>query len=106
MARAIRYHSAFDSDVVHAAAWYDQRQEGLGSDFVVRVHKTVSELIKDPERHSVVDFGIRYWPVRRFPYVVFYDFTDSEILILGVMHTSQYSQKWRARSDPTVPPEC
>lgn len=97
MARSIRYHSAFDSDVVRAAEWYDDRQLGLGSDLVARVRKAVAELIQDPERRSAVNFGIRYWPVERFPYVVFYDFTDSEILVLGVLHTAQDSEKWRAR---------
>ena len=97
MARSIRYHSGFDSDVIHAAAWYDERQPGLGSDFLARVRRTVSELIKDPRRRSAVDLGIRYWPVKRFPYVVFYDFTDTEIMVLGVMHTSQDSEKWQAR---------
>jgi hypothetical protein len=97
MARSIRYHPAFASDVVQAAAWYDERQSGLGTDFVARVQNAVSDLIKAPQRRSRVDFGIRYWPVTRFPYVVFYDFTDSEILVLGVMHTSQNYEKWRAR---------
>ena len=40
---------------------------------------------------------MHYWPVGRFPYVVFYDFTDNEIVVLGVMHTSQDAEKWRAR---------
>jgi len=95
MARSIRYHPAFTSDVVQAAAWYDERQPGLGTDFVVRIQKAVSELSESPKRRSPVDFGIRYWPVTRFPYVVFYDFTDSEILVLGVMHASQDYEKWR-----------
>ena len=94
MARALRYHPLFDSDVLCAAEWYDGRQPNLGSDFVVRVRRAVDELIADPERRTSIDFGVRYWPVQRFPYVVFYDLTQSELLILGVMHTSQESDKW------------
>jgi hypothetical protein len=51
-------------------------------------------MIADPDRRTSADYGVRYWPVERFPYVVFYDLTDSELLVLGVMHTSQESRKW------------
>jgi len=97
MARSVRYHPDFDSDVLAAAEWYDERQLGLGSDFVVRVQNATLALIADPARRSAVDYGLRYWPVERYPYVVFYDFTDAEVLLLGVMHTSQQPDKWNSR---------
>lgn len=97
MARSLRYHPLFDSDVLDAAEWYDGRQPNLGSDFLARVRKAVNRLIADPERRTSVDFGVRYWPVERFPYVVFYDVTESEVLVLGVMHTSRDPKKWLSR---------
>lgn len=97
MARAIRYHPEFQSDAVQAAAWYDERKPGLGADFLRHVRSAVTELGQAPERRSAIDFGIRYHPLKRFPYIVFYDFTAKEILVLGVMHTSQDAAKWRIR---------
>jgi plasmid stabilization system protein ParE len=97
MARSIRYHPDFYTDVLGAAQWYDERQTELGNDFVTRVRKAASDLIADPGRRTPMEYGMCYWPIGRFPYVVFYDFTKSEIIILGVMHTSQQPEKWRAR---------
>jgi len=97
MARSVRYHPLFDSDVLSAAEWYDGRQPNLGTDFIARVRKAADELIDHPERRTPIDYGVRYWPVERFPYVVFYDLTESEVLMLGVMHTSQDSGKWLSR---------
>lgn len=97
MGRSLRYHPLFGFDVLNAAEWYDERQPNLGSDFVVRVRRAVDELIEDPDRRTSKDYGVRYWPVQRFPYVVFYDLTELELLILGVMHTSQESNKWLSR---------
>ncbi len=97
MARSLRYHPLFDSDVLDAAEWYDGRQPSLGPDFLARVRKAVNQLITDPQRRTSVDFGVRYWPVGRFPYVVFYDVTESEVLVLGVMHTSRDPKKWLSR---------
>ncbi len=97
MDRSLRYHPLFEADVLNAAQWYDERQETLGSDFVVRVRSAVEQLIADPERRAPIDYGICYWPVKRFPYVVFIELTGAELLILGVMHTSQDAEKWIAR---------
>lgn len=95
-ARSLRYHPLFDSDVLNAAEWYDERQPNLGADFLGRVRKAVDQMVADPDRRTVVDYGVRYWPVERFPYVAFHELTETEVLVLGVMHTSQESQKWLA----------
>ena len=97
MARTTRYHPDFDSDVLSSAEWYDGRNPTLGQDFVERVRLATTRIIEDPERRSPVEYGLRYWPVERFPYVVLYDVTASEVLLVGVMHTSQQPQKWIAR---------
>jgi hypothetical protein len=93
----LRSHPPIDTDLLDGADWYDARQPCLGADFVVRVRKAVDQLIADPDRRTSADYGVRYWPVERFPYVVFYDLTDRELLVLGVMHTSQDSGKWLLR---------
>ena len=64
---------------------------------MARVQRAIDRLVEHPERRTPVDYGVRYWPVERFPYVVFYDLTDTELLVLGVMHTSHESDKWLAR---------
>jgi len=97
MASSLRYHPLFDSDVLDAADWYDARQPKLGSDFVARVRRAVDQLVANPERRTSTDYGVQYWPVERFPYVIFYDLTESQLLVLGVMHTSQNSEKWLSR---------
>lgn len=94
MARPLRYHPLFETDVLKAATWYDDRNPALGSDFVSRVRKAVDQLVEDPERRSAAEYGVRYWPVERFPYVVFYDLSEQEIVLLGVMHTSREPRKW------------
>ncbi|MCO8123043.1 hypothetical protein NHH03_14940 [Stieleria sp. TO1_6] len=83
--------------MLDASEWYDRRQLLLGADFVVRVQKAIGQLSSDPTRRTSVEHGVRYWPVERFPYVVFFDFTETEVLVLGVMHTSQESKKWLSR---------
>lgn len=98
MDRHVRYHDDFDSDLINSAEWYSNRDRQLAIDFTLRVETAVNELIADPERRSAVDYGLRYWPVERFPHIVFYDFDDKELIVLGVMHTSQEPHEWIARN--------
>lgn len=83
MGRTLRYHPLFSSDALSAYQWYENKQENLGADFLARVRKAIDQLVEDPERRSLADYGVRYWPVGRFPYVVFYDLIEAEILVLG-----------------------
>ena len=109
MARPLRYHPLVQFDVLNAAAWYDDRNPNLGSDFIFRVRKAIDHLAKDHEQRSTAEFGVRYWSVGRFPYVVFYDILEKKIVVLGVMHTSQEPKKWlsgrRLFGEQTHPPE-
>ena len=96
MPRAIRYHPLFEADGIGAAAGYDARTPGIGSAFVAEVSRAVDQLTRDPERRSLIDLGVRYWPVSRFPFVVLYDLYGEDLFVLGVMHTAQESRKWLA----------
>lgn len=94
MPKVVLYHPSFEIDVNSARDWYTERGTSVGEVFVNCVEIAVEKLIADPDSRSTVDFGIRYWPIERFPYIVFYDITDSMIRVLGVMHTSQDAARW------------
>ena len=94
----VRYHPLFHTDVVSAANWYDRHKVGLGFDFLECVEVATLKLAEDPYRRSSVDYGLRYWPISRFPFVVFYEVRELEILVLGVMHTSQEHEAWLRRT--------
>lgn len=94
MDRQLRYHPLFNSDVVSAADWYDERSPGLGDSFTSNVKLTVGAVLNDPTRHSPSPLGVYYYRVDRFPYYVLFDLYDREILILGVLHTSRSIPGW------------
>jgi plasmid stabilization system protein ParE len=97
MAKPLRYHPLFDRDVREAAQWYDQRSPGLGDAFVETARQCVADVIADPHRFALSPGEIRYRRLRRFPYVVLFDVTDSELLMLGVLHTARSMERWRER---------
>lgn len=95
MNRHVRYHPLFHCDVIEAVLWYDDRAAGLGKAFATNVRRSTDLVIADPERFARTPSGLRYARVARFPYVVLFDLTDSELLLLGVLHTARSMEKWR-----------
>ena len=106
MPRSIRYHPLFEADVIGAAAWYDARNPAIGSAFIAEVSRAVDQLTSDPERRSLVDLGVRYWPVSRFPFVVLYDlyglrYGSAGHLPADLRLSAPGSKRWN-RNSPTI----
>ena len=99
MPRRVRYHSLFDCDVREAADWYDGRAQGLGDDFIACAKVCVDGVISAPERSALLPSGVRYARVKRFPYLVLFDFDDDELLMLGVIHAARDVDSWRRLRD-------
>ncbi len=99
MTRKPRYHPGFDFDVLEGAEWYARSSRSLALDFTHKVEQAVFDVLDDPERRTNFEYGLRHWPVVRFPHLIFYDFTDSEVLLIGVFHPSQKPDQWIARSE-------
>lgn len=97
MDKSVRYHPLFDCDVLEAAAWYDQRSPELGNLFVEAARAATKRIIDQPSLFASTEHGLRYVRLKRFPYVVLFDVTATEILMLGVLHTAGSIEKWRER---------
>lgn len=97
MPRTPRYHPDFDADVIGGAEWYAKSSQSLALDFTQKVQDATLALLADPERRLAFEFGLRYWPVVRFPHVILYDLTEAEVLLIGVYHPSQEPHQWLAR---------
>ncbi len=77
-----------DDDVSEAYAWYENREPGLGEDFLRCVESCTRGLQRHPEMYPVAVDEFRHAPVRRFPFEVFYEPTADRITIYAVFHCS------------------
>lgn len=74
-------------EMLEAQTWYESRSEGLGHEFERAVSVAVELAARQPEAHPEVAPGRRRVLVRRFPYSVFYDATEPDVLnVLAVFH--------------------
>jgi plasmid stabilization system protein ParE len=50
-----------------------------------------------PEMHPLVYKGCRRALIRRFPYAVFYEYSEAAVTVYAVFHSSRDLNKWRQR---------
>lgn len=84
-----------ERDSAEAYAWYEQQESGLGKEFLRCVDACIQSIRRNPEMYRVVFEKYRRAVLRRFPYVIFFEFVDDTIIVYSVFHCSQDPKKWR-----------
>ncbi len=88
---------AAESDIRAAFEWYEAQVEGLGHEFLVSLRSCFGRLERSPETYSIAFGRLRRARVERFPFGVFYIFSNESVYVLGVMHHKQNPQSWMKR---------
>lgn len=86
-----------EHDIEEAYAWYADRRAGLGEEFLSCVDACIEAIRRSAEMHIAIHENYRRGLVRRFPYAIFYEYTEGAVTVYGVFHTSRDAQKWRQR---------
>lgn len=93
MTLEVVFRPAARSEFEAAAMWYDERQPGLGIQFVSEIDRAVELAARHPDRYPLKHGEIRCVQARRFPYCVYFRPERDRIVVLAVFH---------ARRDPTI----
>ena len=86
-----------EEDIAEAYAWYQERQPGLGEEFLRCVDARLLSIQRNPEMYALAHESYRRALLRRFPYAVFYEVLEDSITVYSVFHCSQDPEKWRKR---------
>lgn len=92
-------------DVIDIADWYDQQSPGLGTRFRSRLDALVARLCVQPRMYARIRGAPRGREIRvalmnGFPFLVHYEVTATEVVILSVVHARSRNRPWRHRLDP------
>lgn len=91
------FRKAARSEFDAAALWYEQRQAGLGAQFLLEIDRAVARAAEYPGRFPMVHAQIRCVRARRFPYSVFYRAEGKQIVVLAVFHARRDPVIWQER---------
>lgn len=84
-------------EMLDAASWYDEREPGLGTEFVRACDLAFETIAADPGRHLGVGGGFHRYLMSRFPFAVFFEVQGELLIIAGVFHGARNPAVWRAR---------
>ncbi len=90
-------------ELSHAIDWYEERQLGLGDEFLTEVERSLDLIAGNPDAWPVWpgEPRARRFLMRRFPYIIPYRVTGGDIIILAIAHVSRRPGYWRGRLDET-----
>jgi plasmid stabilization system protein ParE len=85
----LRVRPEAHADILEAAQWYEERQQGLGIAFVHEVDRALLRIDQGPERYAISYRNLRRIIVRRFPYAIYYAPEAGGTVVVGVLHQSR-----------------
>ena len=76
-------------DLVDAMVWYDEKRTNFGREFFNDFERSINRIIENPKAFKEITKEIRRIPTKRFPYKIFYTFSENTIFILGIFHAKR-----------------
>jgi toxin ParE1/3/4 len=86
-----------EQDALEAAIWYEERQPGLGDEFLSEADRAVEALSESALLHRIRFADVRRAPIHRFKfYGVYYIVREQEVWILTIFHGRRHP-RWLQR---------
>jgi len=86
-----------EREIQEAFDWYEERNEGLGAEFLRAADACLSGVQRNPEAYQVVHDDVRRSLLRRFPYALFYLVRGDTIIVLACFHIKRSPADWQRR---------
>jgi plasmid stabilization system protein ParE len=88
-----------DDDLLAAEKRYEERQPGLGREFLQAVRKVMARLPRNPLlfriRHRRLQ--VRWAYSCRFPYKIVFRVIGQTVVVYAVLHAARHDRHWKAR---------
>jgi len=94
---SLLFSPSAEEDLQQAYHWYEERQEGLGEDFLSCFETALAEVRERPLAFPVIYKTVRRILLRRFPYAIYYVVNNSAVAVIAVFHCHRDPNRWRKR---------
>lgn len=93
--RNVIFHPLAVQELIDAAVYYEEENQGLGLEYLSEVERAANLLIRYPNAGSVIRGFVRRLILPRFPYSLLYRVVDEELIrILAVAHHKRKPRYW------------
>jgi plasmid stabilization system protein ParE len=93
----IRFQPEAETELAEARLWYSLQCEGLDAALMKRVDQTLSSIVARPHSYPIVYRNLRRAVLRQFPFAIFYESTEGEIIVFAVYHSRRDFERLLSR---------
>lgn len=93
----IRFQPEAEIELAEARLWYALQREGLDTALVMRVDQTLAAIAANPQSYPIVYRNLRRAVIRQFPFAIFYEPSESEIVVFAVYHSRRDPERLISR---------
>ena len=94
----VRFAPEAARDLEEAAHWYEEQRKGLGSAFMLSIEASLASIKRNYESFPIVCGSTRRALTKRFPYGVFFEIEEAEIIVLAIFHLCRDPKSRRDRT--------
>ena len=100
--KPVRVEPEAKQELEAAAAWYEERREGLGLELVAEVDAVFTAIARNPVRFPLYprvspELGVRRAGARRFPYSIAFIDLPTVVRVLAIAHERRRPGYWVGR---------
>lgn len=95
--KRIVFDSGVLSDLRSTERFLEEKQPGLGHDFITRALKQFQYLTLYPLAAPIVEGSVRKTAVGKFKYDIYYQVGIDEIFVFAIVHQRQHPDTWKKR---------
>jgi plasmid stabilization system protein ParE len=94
----VKFHPHARAELRAARNWYHERSPLSAFAFAQTVQNAIARIKDTPHTFPLADHGTRKFVLQRFPFNIFYQTRENEIIIVAVAHQKRRPGYWFSRA--------
>ena len=83
------------NELRNAVANYNDQCAGLGFELAAEIRRTVTRIVEFPSAWTRLSARTRRCLANRFPYAVIFQYTNTHVYLVAVMHLKREPDSWK-----------
>ena len=93
----VSFHPEAAAELEAGLAWYAARSGKVAEQFLAELDRAIAVILRSPRGWKQIIGPWRRYPLRRFPFLIYFRETDRGIAIVAVAHGRRRPGYWRER---------
>lgn len=97
MSHPVVFRPEAEAELLEAGRWYEARRPGLGAAFRTAIDDVIERVGRQPQLFPRVQGEMRRALAHRFPYGLYFEIIEGQVVVIGLVHGHRDPRVWRTR---------